>query len=236
MVFLLVCSSLLVLFFILPKATCNFCPNQSCQQNEIYLTNSMDLSSMENFVRCYNNELEINLQDGIWRTVKEIDCVHRRLVLLDHVFGDRLDPETCNFFYILDTPLYHFVPPKTNQFKNQITCSLQDRVYFHSFLPEFFNLIPCRNYSTYYWNKRKGNSSEFSPATCEVNTPHPSLEFELSFGDPKNGLSLLSFGFSAHMNLQQQCFNDKLCSSKWQNHNFKCLCTRDSYKLLAFLS
>lgn len=210
MVFLLLCFCLLVLFFLLPKATSICYPTQSCQKNEtcspFLTTNSV--------VKCDHNELEIRLEDGIWRPVKDIDYNQKTLTVLDQELGNILDPETCNFLYIFDPPFRQFFPPPPKQFKNRTTCSFQDNQYFQTFLPEFYNLFPCRNYSAYYWNKWKDNSPEFSSTMCEVNTPRPPLVFVLSFHDANRGLSLLSFGFSAHLKLQLQCFNVKLCS-KW---------------------
>lgn len=216
MAFLLVSSCLIVLFFVLPKETCSFNLTQPCQNNETCLpfstANSVEPSSMEYIVRCNHSELEIKFEDGSWRTVKEIDCTQKRVTVLDQELGNILDPVNCNFLYMFDPPFHHFVPPHPNQFKNRTTCSFQDHEYFQSFLPEFFNLLPCRNYSAYHWNRWKSNLSDFSPAMCEVNIPHPPLEFVLSFSDGNKPLSLLSFGFSAHLKLLQQCFNDKICS------------------------
>ncbi|KAL0915476.1 hypothetical protein M5K25_015896 [Dendrobium thyrsiflorum] len=204
MAFLRVYSFLIALFFVLPKETCSSYLSQPCQNNETCLPFSTAY-------RCNHSELEIKFGDRSWLTVKEIDCTQKRLTVLDHELGNILDPVNCNFLYMFDPPFHHFVPPQPNQFKNRTTCSFQDHQYVQSFLPEFFNLLPCRNFSAYYWNRWKSNLSDFSPAMCEVNIPHPPLEFVLSFSDGNKPLSLLSFGFSAHLKLLQQCFNDKSC-------------------------
>ncbi|XP_028552853.1 LEAF RUST 10 DISEASE-RESISTANCE LOCUS RECEPTOR-LIKE PROTEIN KINASE-like 1.2 isoform X2 [Dendrobium catenatum] len=240
MAFLLVSSCLIVLFFVLPKETCSFNLTQPCQNNETCLpfstANSIELSSVEYIVRCNHSELEIRFEDGSWRTVKEIDCIQKKVTVLDQELGNILDPVNCNFLYMFDPPFHHFVPPHPNQFKNRTTCSFQDHQYFQSFLPEFFNLLPCRNYSAYYWNRWKSNLSDFSSAMCEVNIPHPPLEFVLSFSDGNKPLSLLSFGFSAHLKLLQQCFNDKNCKESSKTGLIIGLSTAGGFSFIMFCS
>ncbi|KAG0449295.1 hypothetical protein HPP92_027412 [Vanilla planifolia] len=87
-----------------------------------------------------------------------------------------------------------------------------DKDYMQGYLPEFYNLTLCRNYSLHYWSRWEKNSSEFSRAECEIKIHHPQLEFEMSFNNDDSSLSLLSFGFSAHLKLLKQCFNVNTCT------------------------
>lgn len=220
---------LLLFFLLLIPSFSHSCPtiHPLCDSDidiyyPFYTNNSQPGCNGTYLVHCNGSSTPtVQFQDYLQRTVaytvKNISYSDKTITIQYPQFTT-LHPSdsNCSFLYEFANPIPRFDAPHApiiDDLDRSISSCEWGRRDF-SLLSTNYKYSVCRDFSFYFWTElENGGMPRGVSPVCRARRA-PLFELKLSFSRPRDGLSLLSAGFSHYLELHPDCFEKNVCQTK----------------------
>ncbi|KAM0933087.1 putative protein kinase RLK-Pelle-WAK-LRK10L-1 family [Dioscorea sansibarensis] len=229
--------SFLFLCFHLPHLSSSSC-SPSLNSCKNFSTSPKTTTYPRSFNLCCNDStnqtmIQFNHSGPLFQ-LKNLSIPQHKLVFFEPELPSPLNKQNCSFLYNFILPYHNFnISVSHNLLVDEqqfFDCNKLEDNFEHEVLLELHEQTPCKNYDFYYANKEQDNQVfQLLPSHCKTNRT-PLYEWTFSFSDDGN-LSLLSVGFSNHLELKQECFDCEVIGSGCSvNGGHKTVCQEEQKK------